>query len=152
MEKNVASGGQGTKNKNLCRNTKNRDKDDKLEQNRNKGAVAIVENKGCLGVGFQVNENHVTNSCVERKRLKIAKPEIVDPCELGDTKNVSLTSEMACDYKRGNFKAVIYPPMFITNSVDLMNHSEAQKRWLKLLTLKTKSFWFWKMFLKIMIH
>ena len=43
MEKKVASGGQGTKNKNLRRNTKNRDKDDKLEQNRNKGAVGIVK-------------------------------------------------------------------------------------------------------------
>ena len=44
-------------------------------------------------MNFQVNESHVTNNCVQRKRLKIAKLKIVDPCELGDTNNVSLTSE-----------------------------------------------------------
>ena len=103
-----------------------RDKDDKLEQNRNKWAVDIVANKGCLGVDFQVNESHVTNNCVQRKRLKIAKQRIVDPCELGDT-NVSLTSEMVCDYKRGSFKVAISPAVFMNNSVDLMNHSEPQK-------------------------
>ena len=105
-----------------------RDKDDKLEQNRNEGAVEIVTNKRCLGVDFEVNESRVTNNRVQRKRLKIAKPKIVDPCELGDTNNVSLTSEMVCDYKRGNFKAIISPPVFMTSSVDLMNHSEAQKK------------------------
>ena len=99
-----------------------RDKDDKLEQNRNEGAAEIVTNKRCLGVNFQVNESRVTNNCVQRKRLKIAKPKIVDPCELADTNNVSLTSEMVCDYKRGNFKAIISPPVFITSSV------EAQKK------------------------
>ena len=77
-----------------------RDKDDKLEQNRNEGAVDIVANKGCLGLDFQINESHVTNNRVQRKRLKITKPKIVDPCELGDTDNVSLTSEMVCDFKR----------------------------------------------------
>ena len=60
--------------------------------------------------------------------MKTAKPKIVDPCELGDTHNVFLTSEMVCDYNRGNFKAVISPPVFMKNSVDLMNHSEAQKK------------------------
>ena len=45
-----------------------------------------------------------------------------------DTNNVSFTSEMVCSYKRGNFKAVIFPPVFMTNSVDLTNHSEAQKK------------------------
>ena len=60
--------------------------------------------------------------------MKIAKPKIVDPCELGDTNNVSLTSEMVCDYKRGYFKSVISPPVFFNNSFDLMNHSEAQKK------------------------
>ena len=60
--------------------------------------------------------------------MKTAKPKIVDPCELCDTDNVSLTSEMVCDYERGNFKAVISLPVFMTNSVDLMNHSEAQKK------------------------
>ena len=99
-----------------------RDKDDKLEQNRNEGAAEIVTNKRCLGVNFQVNESRVTNNRVQRKRLKIAKPKIVDPCELADTNNVSLTSEMVCDYKRGNFKAIISPPVFITSSV------EAQKK------------------------
>ena len=99
-----------------------RDKDDKLEQNRNEGAAEIVTNKRCLGVNFQVNESRVTNNRVQRKRLKIAKPKTVDPCELADTNNVSLTSEMVCDYKRGNFKAIISPPVFITSSV------EAQKK------------------------
>ena len=99
-----------------------RDKDDKLEQNRNEGAAEIVTNKRCLGVNFQVNESRVTNNRVQRKRLKIAKPKIVDPCELADSNNVSLTSEMVCDYKRGNFKAIISPPVFITSSV------EAQKK------------------------
>ena len=99
-----------------------RDKDDKLEQNRNEGAAEIVTNKRCLGVNFQVNESRVTNNRVQRKRLKIAKPKIVDPCELADTNNVSLTSETVCDYKRGNFKAIISPPVFITSSV------EAQKK------------------------
>ena len=78
-----------------------RDKDDKLEQNRTEGAIDTVQNKGCLGVDFQVNESYVTNNRVQRKRLKIAKPRIVDPCELGDTNNVCLTSEIVCDYKRG---------------------------------------------------
>ena len=41
---------------------------------------------------------------------------------------MSFTSEMVCSYKRGNFKAVIFPPVFMTNSVDLTNHSEAQKK------------------------
>ena len=99
-----------------------RDKDDTLDQNRNEGAAEIVTNKRCLGVNFQVNESRVTNNRVQRKRLKIAKPKIVDPCELADTNNVSLTSEMVCDYKRGNFKAIISPPVFITSSV------EAQKK------------------------
>ena len=35
---------------------------------------------------------------------------------------------MVCDYKRGNVKAIISPPVFITNSVDLMNHFEVQKK------------------------
>ena len=35
---------------------------------------------------------------------------------------------MVRDYKRGNFKAVATPSVFMTNSVDLMNHSEAQKK------------------------
>ena len=104
------------------------DKDGKLEQNGYKGAVDIVANKGRLGVDFQVNESHVTNNRVQRKRLKIAKPKIVDPCELVYTNNVSLTSEMVCDYRRGNFKAVISPSVFMTNSGDLMNHSEAQEK------------------------
>ena len=56
--------------------------------------------------------------------MEIAKPKIVDPCELGDTNNVSLSSEMVYDYKRGNFKAVISAPVFMTNSIDLLNHSE----------------------------
>ena len=58
----------------------------------NEGAVDIVANKGCLGVDFQVNESHVTNNRIQRKRLKIAKSKIVDPCELGDNK-MSLTSK-----------------------------------------------------------
>ena len=49
-------------------------------------------NKGYLGVDFKVNETHVTNNHVQRRRLTFAKPKIVDSCELGDTNNVSLTS------------------------------------------------------------
>ena len=41
---------------------------------------------------------------------------------------MSLTSEIVRDYKRGNFKAVTSPPEFMTNSVNLMNHSEVQKK------------------------
>ena len=62
------------------------------------------------------------------------KPKIIDPCELGDTNNVSLTSEILCSNKRGNFKAVISSPVFMTDSVDLINHLiKSRKRWLKLL-------------------
>ena len=41
---------------------------------------------------------------------------------------MSLTSEIVCNYKGGNFKAVISPPVFMTDSVDLINHSEVQKK------------------------
>ena len=34
---------------------------------------------------------------------------------------------MVCDFKKGNFKAIISPPVFMY-SVDLMNHSEIQKK------------------------
>ena len=60
-----------------------------LEQNRNEGAVDIVVNKGCLGVDFKVNETRVTNNRLQRRRLKVAKPKIVESCEIGDTNNVS---------------------------------------------------------------
>ena len=72
---------------------------DKLEQNRNEGAVDIVTNKGYVGVDFKVNETHVTNNCVQRRRLKIAKPKIVDSRELGDTNNVSLKVQ-SCRLKK----------------------------------------------------
>ena len=64
----------------------------KLKQNRNEGAVDIVANKGCLGADFKVNETHVTNNRVQRRRLKIAKRKIVDSCELVDANNESLWS------------------------------------------------------------
>ena len=47
-----------------------------------------MANKGCLGVDFKVNETHLTNNRVQ-KRLKIAKPKIVDSCKLGENNNVS---------------------------------------------------------------
>ena len=55
---------------------------------------------------------------------------MVDSRKLGDTNNVSLTSEIVRDYKRGNLKAGTSPPefMFMTDSIYLMNHSEAQKK------------------------
>ena len=87
-----------------------------------------MANKGCVGVDFKVNETHVTNNCIQRRRLKISKPKIIDSCELGDTNNVSVTSEVVRDYKRSNFKAVTSPPEFMTDSVYLMNHSEVQKK------------------------
>ena len=86
-----------------------------------------MANKGCLGVDFKVNETHVTNNRVQ-KRLKIAKPKIVDSCKLGENNSVSLTSEIARNYKRGNFKTFTSPPKFMSDSVDLMNHSEVQKK------------------------
>ena len=86
-----------------------------------------MANKGCLGVDFKVNETHVTNNRVQ-KRLKIAKPKIVDSCKLGENNNVSLTSDIARNYKRGNFKTFTSPPKFMNDSVDLMNHSEVQKK------------------------
>ena len=95
-----------------------------LEQNRNEGAVDIMGNKGGLGVDFKDNETHVTNNRLQRRRLKIAKTNIVDSCELGERNNVSLTSKIVRDYKRGSFKAVTFPPEFMTDSVYLMNHSE----------------------------
>ena len=58
-----------------------KDKDDKLEQNSTEGAIDMVENKGCLGVDFQVNESYLTNNPVQRKRLRIEKLKIVDPCD-----------------------------------------------------------------------
>ena len=57
----------------------NRNTAGKLEQNRNEGG-----NKGCLGVGFKLNETYVTNNRLQRRRLKIAKSKIVRSCELGD--------------------------------------------------------------------
>ena len=60
--------------------------------------------------------------------MKIVKPKIVDPFELRDTNNVSLTSEIVCNYKRGNFKAIISAPVFMTGSANLVNHSEVQKK------------------------
>ena len=74
-----------------------------------------------------VYKSHVTNNRVQRRGLKIVKSKIVDPFESGDTNNVSLTSEIVCNYKRGNFKAIISTPVFMTDSVDLVNHSEVQK-------------------------
>ena len=97
----------------------------------------MVANKSCLGVDFIVNETPVTNNHVQRRRLKIAKPKIVDPCELGDT-NVSLTCEIICDYKRDNFKVVTSPPVFMTNSDDLKNHSEVQKKMVETFNSKDK--------------
>ena len=63
----------------------------KLKQKRNAGVADIKTTKGCIGVDFKVNETHVINNRVQKRRLKIAKPKIVDSCELGDTSNVSLT-------------------------------------------------------------
>ena len=39
-----------------------------------------------------------------------------------------LTTEIVFDYKRGDFKLVISPPEFITDSVYSMDHSEVQKK------------------------
>ena len=47
---------------------------------------------------------------------------------------------MVCDYKRGNFKAVISAPVFMTNSIDLMNHSEAQKKMVETFNSQGKEF------------
>ena len=47
---------------------------------------------------------------------------------------------MVCDYKRGNFKAVISAPVFMTNSIDLMNHSESQKKMVETFNSQGKEF------------
>ena len=70
--------------------------------------------------------------------MKIAKPKIVDFCELSDTNNVSLTSEIVRDYKRGNFKVVTSPPEFMTNSVYLMNHSDVEKKMVETFNFQDK--------------
>ena len=49
-----------------------------------------------------------TNNRVQRGRLKIAKPKIVDSCELGDISNV-YTIKMS-QLKRGDFISVTFPP------------------------------------------
>ena len=41
---------------------------------------------------------------------------------------MSLTSAMVRYYNKGNLKAVISHPVFMINSDDLMNHSEAEKK------------------------
>ena len=110
----------------------------KLEQNRNEGAVDIVVNKGCTEVDPKVNETHVTNNRVQRGRLKIAKRKIVDSRELSDTNNVSLTSKIVRDYKRGNFKAVTSPPVFMADSADLMQHSEVDKKMVETVNSQDK--------------
>ena len=97
-----------------------------------------MANKGCVGVNFKVNETHVTNNRIQRRRLKISKPKIIDSCEFGDTNNVSLTSEVVRSYKRGNFKAVTSPPEFMTDSVYVMNHSEVQKKTLETFNSQDK--------------
>ena len=53
------------------------------------------------------NRNEEVVDIVAKKEIEIAKPKIVDSCELGDTNNMSSTSEIARDYKRGNLKAVL---------------------------------------------
>ena len=70
--------------------------------------------------------------------MKIAKPKIVDFCQLSDTNNVSLTSEIVRDYKRVNFKVVTSPPEFMTNSVYLMNHSEVEKKMVETFNFQDK--------------
>ena len=87
-----------------------------------------MANKGCVGVNFKVNETRITNNRVQRMRLKIAKPKIVNFCELGDTNNVSFALQNLRDYKRGDFKAVTSPSELMSDSVYLMNHSEVQKK------------------------
>ena len=70
--------------------------------------------------------------------MKIAKLKIVHSCELCDTNNVSLPSEIVHDYKRGNFKVVTSPPEFMTNSIYFMNQSEVQKKMVKTFNSQDK--------------
>ena len=145
--------GKIQRNKNYAETPKmDRNTAGKLEQNRNEGAVDIVANKCCLGADFKVNETHVTNNRVQRRRLKLAVPKIVDPCELGGTNNVSLISEIARDYKRGNFKAVTSPPEFMTDLVYLMNHFEVQKKIFGTFNSQDKELLVQETFLKMMTH
>ena len=52
--------------------------------------------------------------------------------------NVSLTSEIALDYKRSNFELVTSPPEFMIDSVYLMNHSEVQKENVEVFNTQNK--------------
>ena len=70
--------------------------------------------------------------------MKIAKPKIVDSRELSDTNNVSLTSKIVRDYKRGNFKAVTSPPVFMADSADLMQYSEVDKKMVETVNSQDK--------------
>ena len=114
----------------------NRNTAGNLEQNRNEGG-----NKGCLGVGFKLNETYVTNNRLQRRRLKIEKSNIVCSCELGDFNNMSVTSEIARDYKIDidlssiwpellqddkdfNSKLATFSPMFMKDSSGIMHYSD----------------------------
>ena len=89
--------------------------------NDTSAVVDVVASESCLRIDFRVNETHVTNNRLQRERLKIELSKIIDSCELGkaEINNVSLTSEIIHDYKRGNFKSVTSPPEFMTDSVYL---------------------------------
>lgn len=80
-----------------------------MRKNRNEGVAAVVAYKSFVRVQFRVKENYFTkNHRVQSKRLKTAKSKTVDLCRLGkaNIKNVSLTSEIAPNYKRSNLKVL----------------------------------------------
>ena len=51
---------------------------------------------------------------------------------------MSLTSEIVHDYQRGNLKSVTSLPEFMTDSVYLMNHSEVQKKKVRIQNFNTQ--------------
>ena len=65
---------------------------------------------------------------LHRERLKIAKSKIVHSCNLCKVNINNLSTEIAHDNERSNFKSVTPPPEFMTDFAYLVNHSKVQKK------------------------
>ena len=53
---------------------------------------------------------------------------------------MSLISEIVCNYKRGNFKAVTSPPEFMNDFANLMNQPDVQKKTFEVFNSKQRTF------------
>ena len=58
--------------------------------------------------------------------------------DVDDANNFSLTSEIVCNHKRGNFKAFTSYPEFMTDSFYLMNHSEVRKNMVETFNIQDR--------------